>query len=427
MDSQIKISTEGGLEEKIHSNDVDEEEGICEWSINQDVEDEDKASLMLVGKVWTGRSINANALMETLKKIWQPKYGMEARKLDEKLFSFQFFHWRDKRNVLEGQPWHFDRHVLCFSEIQDDGKPSEMQLHSLPIWVRFYNLPFKGRGNDENIKMLAGKVGVLVKIDKSNVMDIDRSVRVNVVIDVRKPLKEQVKMKIRGGEMNMVQVKYERLPLFCYICGKLGHGDKDCDELRGEGSPMKKYGSQLRASPWKPITHGRTSPGDEREIAKRLFVPKPKNDASPITIPVEVMAEKLGGVLIEGNIEEEQGVEGDASKEGREEGSEDEGEKLKAWLVEGKKSEEEQKEVVKHGRKWLRINRPQMIDDTSPKYPSGVKRLQNPREHEINSHEEQGNPPLKKKHCTETKTPDGSLADEDMRVAGPTQWALNGQ
>lgn len=79
---------------------------------------------------------------------------------------------------MEGRPWHFNKNAMCLSEIQDDGKPSELQLHSLPYAgrVRFYNLPFKGRGNEYNVHMLASKIGTLVKIDKEDVVDINRSV-----------------------------------------------------------------------------------------------------------------------------------------------------------------------------------------------------------------------------------------------------------
>lgn len=72
-----------------------------------------------------------------------------------------------------------------------------------------------------------------------------------MVVDVRVPLKEHLKLKFRGGKSIKIPVKYERLPLFCYVCGRIGHGDRDCDENNGDKSPKKKYSNKLRASPWK--------------------------------------------------------------------------------------------------------------------------------------------------------------------------------
>ncbi|KAL2903122.1 Protein translocase subunit SecA [Bienertia sinuspersici] len=172
----------------------------AEWIYEGDAEDENRSSLILIGKLWTRKNINAKALMDTMENLWNPRNGMEARRIETNMFSFQFFHWKDKARVLDGQPWHFDQHALCISDILEDGKPSEIQLHSLPIWARFYNLPFKGRGNDSNATMLANKIGTFVKNDKSNELEIDRSLRIRVIIDIRKVLRDEVKMKIRGAQ-----------------------------------------------------------------------------------------------------------------------------------------------------------------------------------------------------------------------------------
>lgn len=117
--------------------------------------------------------------MDTMKKIWQPKHEMEACRIDENRFSFHFFHWRDKRRVLEGQPWHFDKHALCLSEIQDEGSRRSYSYNISRYGSSSITCPLRGRGSDENIRMLASKIGVCVKIDKSQVMEIDRSIRGN--------------------------------------------------------------------------------------------------------------------------------------------------------------------------------------------------------------------------------------------------------
>lgn len=105
------------------------------WNVDDNNDEEDNSSIIVVGKVWAIKNVNANALIEILKKLWQPKHGMEARKLDDNLFSFQLFHCRDKLRIMEGKPWHFDKYAMCLSDLQDDRKPSDLQLRSLPMWV----------------------------------------------------------------------------------------------------------------------------------------------------------------------------------------------------------------------------------------------------------------------------------------------------
>ena len=73
-------------------------------------------------------------------------------------------------------------------------------------------------------------------------------------------------------------MKYERPPLFCFFCGKVGHGTKDCDEVEDEDDGEVKFGGWLRASPWKVGGMGeRRIEGDRGSTcAKTLFITKPR-------------------------------------------------------------------------------------------------------------------------------------------------------
>lgn len=130
-----------------------------EWV--DDVEDEEEAcvALGLVGKIWTDRHINANAFMSTMKSVWKLKYGVDISSIGENAFVFQFHPWRDKQRVGEGQPWHFDKHAIILGDIEGNKKPSDMKLYELLMWVRVYNLPFKGRFNLMNIEAIGNKLG----------------------------------------------------------------------------------------------------------------------------------------------------------------------------------------------------------------------------------------------------------------------------
>ncbi|KAL2939926.1 hypothetical protein RDABS01_001308 [Bienertia sinuspersici] len=273
------------------------EEDELEWVIDENSDEDSKASLVLIGKVWAKKRINPRAFMDTMKTLWNPKHGLEARRVDDNLFSFQLYHWRDKAKVRDGQPWHFDRYTICLSDINDDGKPYEFQLHTLPMWVRFYNLPFRGRGNETNAVMLANKVGSFIKADKEGETEIDRSLRLRVAIDVQKPLKDEIKLKLRGGESTKIQVKYERLPQTCFICGCIGHGDRDCDEHNGDTSPLKRLGTWIRASPWKKKEKEEKNEKERTsQCSRRLFVAKPTKVGSKYDEAISGVAERLEAV-----------------------------------------------------------------------------------------------------------------------------------
>ncbi|MBA0610739.1 hypothetical protein Godav_011544 [Gossypium davidsonii] len=46
-----------------------------------------------------------------------------------------------------------------------------------------------------------------------------------VKVDIRAPLKRRKNIQLSPGDSIYVQFWYEKLTLFCFLCGRLGHGD----------------------------------------------------------------------------------------------------------------------------------------------------------------------------------------------------------
>ncbi|KAL2928796.1 Gag polyprotein [Bienertia sinuspersici] len=247
-------------------------------------DDDARLELGFVGKIWKNRNINISSFINTIKNVWQTTHGVDISNIDKNMF-----------------PWNFDRHALLLEEIGDSEKPSDVNLYYLPIWARVYNLPFKGRFNSTNVESVGNKIGTFVKVDKSGSMGINKSIGLKVIIDVRKPLVQKAKIKMRDGKEDFFEVKYEKPPLFCFFCGKLGHGTKDCRDYKEEDDPTLKYGLWIKASPWKTLAPSmpKESNGGHSSCAKNLFVTKPKRreDESAKRQVVEIL-NQLEGCMI---------------------------------------------------------------------------------------------------------------------------------
>lgn len=63
---------------------------------------------------------------------------------------------------------------------------------------------------------------------EDDVLGWDKSRRVRVMPDVTKPILRVYSIRNKRGMITSLQFKYERLSMFCFLCGKLGHMDRDC-------------------------------------------------------------------------------------------------------------------------------------------------------------------------------------------------------
>ncbi|CAN1794338.1 hypothetical protein LINPERHAP1_LOCUS20271 [Linum perenne] len=73
--------------------------------------------------------------------------------------------------------------------------------------------------------------------------------RVRARFDDTKPLVKGRKVRRPGGEWLKAKFRYERLPAFCYVCGRIGHIERHCEiwYQTSEDKLVRGWSSELRA------------------------------------------------------------------------------------------------------------------------------------------------------------------------------------
>lgn len=95
----------------------------------------------VVGKIWTEKSVNKEAFRSVLSRIWRLAGWVVFKELNDNLWLFEFTEVDDKRRVMEGRPWSFDRQALILNDFDGNTPLSLMQFNLAPIWVQVHDMP----------------------------------------------------------------------------------------------------------------------------------------------------------------------------------------------------------------------------------------------------------------------------------------------
>ncbi|XVF55959.1 hypothetical protein PTKIN_Ptkin06aG0077600 [Pterospermum kingtungense] len=149
-----------------------------------------------------------------------------------------------------------------------DGLSSRLDLEDensfskATFWVLVYYSPLN-LTIMEIIERIGNKIGTLKSIDHNPTRPgWGRNLRLRVEVDISKPLRQFVTIpRGRGRDAIWGRIGYERLPTFCYTCGRIGHVEFKCSF----GSEVVNDGAEKGR---RPATLGQGSVYQEAELEK---------------------------------------------------------------------------------------------------------------------------------------------------------------
>ncbi|KAL0302974.1 UNVERIFIED_CONTAM: hypothetical protein Sradi_6165500 [Sesamum radiatum] len=173
--------------------------------------DPDNGGFHVVGCVYSHKSYHVEAIKTVLQSSLNPAKGMTISFIENGHFLLKFFRAIDRDRILESGPWAFEKNLIVLAKVAENENPTEVKGPEL--WGSFMHL--------------------------------------RIAIDVMKPLPRVLKIRTVLGDEQIINFTYERLPNYCYLCGKIGYISKWCESCfrpdfvdPGDNSP---YGSWLCA------------------------------------------------------------------------------------------------------------------------------------------------------------------------------------
>lgn len=287
-DPRDRHRDEGGAtadEEPIEDQGGASEEEDDEDAIVVDFDEAKKhidTQYVAIGKFFSRRTFSTKGLFEAMQKAWGLRQGMEYKRLHDNRFLLEFQFAGDFRFATGGGPWIYQGDAFLITEYDGKSRPSDVKLNSLPVWVRIYDLPLSMMTETMG-KLIGARLGEVRKVavdDQGRAWDDFMRVRAEHPVD--KSLTRWLKLKDKESSsvVQRYDVKYERIPRFCFYYGHIGHMERECD-LPSDKQTVR-FGLNLRASPYKQFEHRSWAlPGKVDNNAKRNLRFPGENQSKP--------------------------------------------------------------------------------------------------------------------------------------------------
>ncbi|KAK5842942.1 hypothetical protein PVK06_005364 [Gossypium arboreum] len=176
----------------------------------------------LICTIWIEKPYNPESFKAQMKSIWKTRKKFEIQMARQNLFLIVFDSEEDLQTVMEGWSWLFRKNLLLFDRLIKPMEKNQMWLNSSPFWIKIGScLP------EFDKKDLLHAIGVTFGgVIRSEI--IEDSCRLRINLDVQKPLRRGIFVSIDNKNKSWISFKYEKFPMFCFGCGKMGHGLNDC-------------------------------------------------------------------------------------------------------------------------------------------------------------------------------------------------------
>ncbi|KAK2994943.1 hypothetical protein RJ640_019332 [Escallonia rubra] len=226
-----------------------------DWPNLSDLEEDDisatrEYALTLLAKIISPRAINVKAVQTILQKSWNPSKGMTVQHQKENFFCITFNHEWDRKRVLSSGPWSLMNSHVVVRDWPPHLTMEDLDFSQSNFWIRVSGLP-PNMMSKTNAEKIGSKVGAVQDIDFTTKGNLSwfKFLRIQVKIDINQPLPTGFNRKTSQDSSSWIRIQYERLPDFCYKCGRLGHTNKICEHpnLQPPDNMVSPFGHWLRS------------------------------------------------------------------------------------------------------------------------------------------------------------------------------------
>ncbi|MBA0845265.1 hypothetical protein Goarm_023098, partial [Gossypium armourianum] len=182
----------------------------------------------LICTVWIGKLYNPEGFKAHMKGIWKTKEKFVIQVVGQNLFTIVFELADDLELILEGRPWLFRKSVILFDRLSQAMDRYQIRLTLSPFWMKI-DSNFPEFDKKDLLHAIGASFGGVLRSEIN-----EDFCRLRVNLDVQRPLRRGIFVSMDAVNKVWVPFKYENLPMFCFGCGRMGHGLSNCIQLSPE-------------------------------------------------------------------------------------------------------------------------------------------------------------------------------------------------
>ncbi|KAF8730737.1 hypothetical protein HU200_016599 [Digitaria exilis] len=115
-------------------------------------------------------------------------------------------------------------------------------IDSIALWVRFYDIP-EGLMTNRFMRAPGSKIGKVLEVGDAR-LDYKR---VKIDFQLANAIKPMINILVKEfGRMEFL-VRYENIPRFCFVCGRIDHAARECPE-EGDGNGGVRFDKVAKGS-----------------------------------------------------------------------------------------------------------------------------------------------------------------------------------
>ena len=176
----------------------------------------------LVGQFFDKR-LPIHVVRATVNKLWGKHEMPEISTTDNGLYLFRFRDMVSRDWVMENGPWHIAGRPIILRLWQPGMEMLNIQLTSIPIWVKFYNIPLEYWTNT-CLGYIASAVGKPLHMDSLTENRTRLSfARICIEVDLSSKFPKAARLNLGNGKCTTIRIEYPWVPHNCSHCQVFGH------------------------------------------------------------------------------------------------------------------------------------------------------------------------------------------------------------